>query len=63
MSPDEWEFILANADAAMALWATAITVAFSYVAAWEFKGVGNRPRLHREDLDFEYVKLTQRSYK
>ena len=36
---------------------------YAYVAAWEFKGVGNRPRLHREDLDFEYVKLTQRSYK
>jgi succinate dehydrogenase / fumarate reductase flavoprotein subunit len=36
---------------------------YAYVAAWEYKGVGNRPRLHREDLEFEYVKLTQRSYK
>ena len=36
---------------------------YAYVAAWEFKGVGNRPRLHREDLEFEYVQLTQRSYK
>jgi succinate dehydrogenase / fumarate reductase flavoprotein subunit len=36
---------------------------YAYVAAWEFRGVGNRPRLHREDLDFDYVKLSQRSYK
>ncbi len=36
---------------------------YAYVAAWEFRGVGNRPRLHREDLEFEYVKLSQRSYK
>jgi succinate dehydrogenase / fumarate reductase flavoprotein subunit len=36
---------------------------FSYVAAWEFKGVGKPPELHREPLEFEYVKPTQRSYK
>ena len=36
---------------------------FSYVAAWEFTGVGNRPNLHRESLQFEYVKPSQRSYK
>ena len=36
---------------------------FSYVAAWEFTGVGAEPRLHKEDLHFEYVKLAQRSYK
>ena len=36
---------------------------YAYVAAWEFRGVGERPRLHREDLDFEYVQLSQRSYK
>jgi len=36
---------------------------FCYVAAWEFKGVDNEPTLHKEELDFEYVKLTQRSYK
>lgn len=36
---------------------------FSYVAAWEHKGVGQRPALHKEELKFEYVKLTQRSYK
>jgi succinate dehydrogenase / fumarate reductase flavoprotein subunit len=36
---------------------------YSYVAAWEFTGVGNRPALHREALTFEYVKPTQRSYK
>ena len=36
---------------------------FSYVAAWDFNGVGEEPTLHREPLTFEYVKPTQRSYK
>jgi len=36
---------------------------FSYVAAWEFDGVGNAPTLHKEPLEFEYVHLAQRSYK
>ncbi len=36
---------------------------FSHVAAWEFAGDDAAPRLHREPLEFEYVKLTQRSYK
>ncbi len=36
---------------------------FTYVAAWEFNGVGAEPTLHKEQLEFEYVKLTQRSYK
>jgi succinate dehydrogenase / fumarate reductase flavoprotein subunit len=36
---------------------------FSYAAAWEFRGVGVRPELHKEPLHFEYVKPTQRSYK
>ena len=36
---------------------------FAYAAAWEFTGVGNAPVLHREPLAFEYVPLTQRSYK
>jgi succinate dehydrogenase / fumarate reductase flavoprotein subunit len=36
---------------------------FSYVAAWEFQGVGKPPVLHKEQLTFEYVKPTQRSYK
>jgi succinate dehydrogenase / fumarate reductase, flavoprotein subunit len=36
---------------------------FTYVAAWEFTGVGSAPKLHKEPLDFEYVKLSQRSYK
>ncbi|MEZ4437224.1 MAG: fumarate reductase/succinate dehydrogenase flavoprotein subunit [bacterium] len=36
---------------------------FTYVAAWEFNGVDRAPTLHKEELDFEYVKLTQRSYK
>lgn len=36
---------------------------FAYVAAWEFTGVNNAPALHKEELEFENVKLTQRSYK
>jgi succinate dehydrogenase / fumarate reductase, flavoprotein subunit len=36
---------------------------FSYVAAWEFQGVGKPAALHKEPLVFEYVKPTQRSYK
>ena len=36
---------------------------YSYVAAWEFKGVGQRPELHREPLVFDEVHPTQRSYK
>ena len=36
---------------------------FAFVGAWEFTGVGNKPNLHKEQLTFERVKLTQRSYK
>jgi succinate dehydrogenase / fumarate reductase, flavoprotein subunit len=36
---------------------------FSYVAAWEFQGDNKPPRLHKEPLQFEYVKPSQRSYK
>ncbi len=36
---------------------------YSHVAAWEFTGVGEKPNMHKEKLEFEYVKLTQRSYK
>ena len=36
---------------------------YSYAAAWEFRGVGNPPVLHKESLEFEYVHPAQRSYK
>ncbi|MEL6344452.1 MAG: fumarate reductase/succinate dehydrogenase flavoprotein subunit [Myxococcota bacterium] len=36
---------------------------YSYVAAWEFQGVGVDPKLHKEELEFRYVPPTQRSYK
>lgn len=36
---------------------------FSYVAAWEYKGEGQEAELNKEQLTFENVKLTQRSYK
>ncbi len=36
---------------------------FTYVAAWQFNGDGAVPILNKEPLEFEYVKLSQRSYK
>ncbi|MCB9161423.1 MAG: fumarate reductase/succinate dehydrogenase flavoprotein subunit [Caldilineaceae bacterium] len=36
---------------------------FSYVAAWEWKGTEAAPVLHKEQLTFENVKPTTRSYK
>ena len=38
-------------------------VNYSFVSAWEYKGEGNAPELHKEDLQYEEVKMTQRSYK
>lgn len=36
---------------------------YAYVACWEYKGEGNEPVLHKEELKFENIKLSQRSYK
>ncbi len=36
---------------------------FAYAAAWEWKGEGERPELHKELLTFDNVHLAQRSYK
>jgi succinate dehydrogenase / fumarate reductase flavoprotein subunit len=36
---------------------------FAYVAAWEYTGENKPEALHKEDLKFENVKLSQRSYK
>lgn len=36
---------------------------FMYVAAWEWKGENAEPELHKEELEYEEVKVTQRSYK
>ncbi|MFH1686615.1 MAG: fumarate reductase/succinate dehydrogenase flavoprotein subunit [bacterium] len=36
---------------------------FAYVSAWEHTGVGKAPELHKEELEFENVKLATRSYK
>ncbi len=35
---------------------------FAYVAAWEFKGENQKPEMHKEVLDYEFTKLSQRSY-
>ncbi|MCA9791328.1 MAG: fumarate reductase/succinate dehydrogenase flavoprotein subunit [Candidatus Eremiobacteraeota bacterium] len=36
---------------------------YCYVAAWEYSGDPSEPKLHKEQLSFENVKLAQRSYK
>ncbi|WP_395626027.1 fumarate reductase/succinate dehydrogenase flavoprotein subunit [Daejeonella sp.] len=36
---------------------------YAYTAAWEYKGDNQAESLHKEELIFENVKLTQRSYK
>src|SRR5438105_3059102 len=36
---------------------------FAYVAAWEYAGEGKPPVLHKENLEFEEVHFSQRSYK
>ena len=36
---------------------------YAYVAAWEYKGEGNKTEMHREDLKFENIELKQRNYK
>ena len=36
---------------------------FTYVAAWQYSGSDNAPLLNKEPLNFEYVHLSQRSYK
>jgi succinate dehydrogenase / fumarate reductase flavoprotein subunit len=36
---------------------------YCHVSAWEYAGPNARPNLRKEPLSFEYVKLSQRSYK
>ena len=36
---------------------------FTNVTVWGYTGADSAPAAHTEDLDFEFVKLTQRSYK
>jgi len=36
---------------------------YSYVSAWEYKGKNAKPELHKEELNYEFVKLQERSYK
>ncbi len=36
---------------------------FCFVSAWEYNGYNTPPTLHKEDLKFENVTLSQRSYK
>ena len=36
---------------------------FMYVAAWEYKGDGVEPELHKEPLTYENIKIATRNYK
>ncbi len=36
---------------------------YSHVSVWEYKGVGETPEMHKEELIFENVTPSQRSYK
>ena len=36
---------------------------FMYVAAWEYKGDGKEPELHKEPLVYENIKIATRNYK
>ena len=36
---------------------------YRYVSVWEHRGAGQPPTLHKEELEFENVKLAERSYK
>jgi succinate dehydrogenase / fumarate reductase flavoprotein subunit len=36
---------------------------YAYVAAWEYKGPGKAPELHKEELKYENIELKQRNYK
>ncbi|NTW52250.1 MAG: fumarate reductase/succinate dehydrogenase flavoprotein subunit [Chlorobiaceae bacterium] len=36
---------------------------FAFVAAWQSRGSGSAPEMHREELNFETVSPSQRSYK
>ena len=36
---------------------------FAFVGAWEYKGRDAAAELHREELQFKEIKLSQRSYK
>ncbi len=36
---------------------------YSYVAAWEYKGMSADPELHKEELNYENIKIASRNYK
>jgi succinate dehydrogenase / fumarate reductase flavoprotein subunit len=36
---------------------------FTFVSAWEFKGVDKEPVLHKEPLNYENIEVKQRNYK
>ena len=36
---------------------------FMFVGAWQYKGENETPEMHKEDLNYEFIKVQQRNYK
>ncbi len=36
---------------------------FMFVGAWQYNGENNAPEMHKEDLNYEFIKVQQRNYK
>jgi succinate dehydrogenase / fumarate reductase flavoprotein subunit len=36
---------------------------FKFVGVWEYKGEGQDPIMHKEELNYEFIKVQQRNYK
>ncbi|MCF0210157.1 MAG: fumarate reductase/succinate dehydrogenase flavoprotein subunit [Bacteroidales bacterium] len=36
---------------------------FMFVGAWQYKGENEAPEMHKEDLNYEFIKVQQRNYK
>ena len=36
---------------------------FMYVGAWEYKGYNQEPELHKEPLNYQFIKVQKRNYK
>jgi succinate dehydrogenase / fumarate reductase flavoprotein subunit len=34
-----------------------------YVGAWEYKGYNQEPELHKEPLNYQFIKVQKRNYK
>ena len=58
-----WSKGLTGAGVGVAIIDSGIAAEYSYAAAWQYRGEGQAPELHKEPLHFDYVHPSQRSYK